>query len=71
VRLIRLAKHYAPEEDGEVVRRKMVMEILLRALPKDTAKYVREKEPGDVFAAMDLASKHMAREGMDEFTSNT
>ena len=64
VRLILLAKDYAPKEDGDVLRRKMMMEILLKALPKDTAKYVREKEPGDVFATMDLASRHMAREGL-------
>ena len=71
VRLILLAKDYAPKEDGDVLRRKMMMEILLKALPKDTAKYIREKEPGDVFATMDLASRHMAREGVDEFKFTT
>lgn len=67
VRLLRLARRYAPEEEGEKVRNKMVMEIMLRGLPEDTANYVREKEPSEAIAAMDLASKHMAREGFDEF----
>lgn len=67
VRLLRLARRYAPDEEGEKVRNKMVMEIMLRGLPEDTAKYVREKEPSEAIAAMDLASKHMAREGFDEF----
>lgn len=41
-RLLRLANRYAPEDDPEVVRNKMVMEIILRALPADAADYVRE-----------------------------
>ena len=39
----------------------------MRGLPEETAKFVRQKEITDLIPAMDEASKHMAREGIDEF----
>ena len=66
IRLGKLASRYAPEDDATVVRDKFVLEIFLKSLPKEVAKYVREKEPTSACQAADLASKYMAREGMDE-----
>jgi len=57
-----LAKRFAPEDDAEIVRKKLVQEVL----PRDTANYIQKKEPEDLFAAADVASKHFRREGLDE-----
>ena len=53
IRLTKVATKYAPEKDADVVRRKMVMEIILRGLPEATANFVREKEITDLQEAMD------------------
>ena len=71
VRLLRMAHRFLPEDDPEVLRRKVALEVILRAFPKEVASYVREKETNDLFTAMDLASKYFKREGWDEFRFDT
>ena len=50
----------------EVLRKKVVLEVMLKALPKAAVYYIRE-EMQDLCDAMDLASKFFKREGWDEF----
>jgi len=71
LRLGKLAYKYAPEHDASTVRDKIVLEIFLATLPERARNYVREKEPGTACEGADLASKFMAREGLDELKYST
>ena len=40
MRLLRLADRFLTEEDPEVLRKKVVLEVMLKALPKEAASYI-------------------------------
>ncbi len=71
VRLGRLATMYAPQEDSVTVRDRIVMEILLKSLPREAARYVREKEPSTACQAADQASRFTSRGGIEELKYST